>query len=487
MAPADQPKPPWQEALLAARTSLNSPAPASAAGRLRRARRALLQAKRLGADAAAIHQLGLESAVLALAQGLGHAGLGEAARGCTALASLWPAPIHNGPWDLNALNAWVYPRSLRRYQLEVLNGHALALECNGEIYHLRDCRADADRNQLLWQRSSDQSWWSWVSDECADGYRLPDQGLQPVPAGADRLGQGHASVARLGNANFAHFLWNELDPLLRVLAAGRRLELVQDTDTVLDLTALEGITRLPDKALNERPSVRLGGTLVSKQARATLLRFLRAEPTQPLPPRRPRPLILLGVRGPGRRELHNEVAYYTGLIEAITVHFCRPLILLDGFTYQHNNRNHAEAQQREQACNNRIKAIMAACPQAQLESLSGHDFAHWLHCCEGMEFYITHEGTMQHKPGWLMEAVPGLCLVGSARAEAIASWHRLQCEGADALAVLPTDLYAQDHPSATSTALDDRDRSFRILDIPRAIQLTMEQIRRQLELNSSGA
>lgn len=487
MAPAGETKPPWQEALLAARTILNSPAQGSAASRLRRARRALVEANRLGVDTAAIHQLALESGVLALARGLEHAGLVNAARACAALSSLWPARIDTGPLDLNALNAWIHPRSLRRYQLEILNGQELNLEHEGEIYHLRDCRADADRNALLWQRGADQSWWSLRSGECADGYRLPDQGLTPAAAGADRLDRKRGSVARLGNANFAHFLWNELDPLLRVLATGRRVELVQDTDTVLDLSALEGITRLTNEALNERPSVRLGGTLVSRQARATLLGFLRAEPTHPHPPGRGQPLILLGVRGPGRRELRNEVAYYAGLIDAITAHFHRPLILLDGFTYQHNNRDHAEARQREEGCRNRIQAIMAACPQAQLESLSGHDFAHWRHCCEGVQFYVTHEGTMQHKPGWLLEAIPGLCLVGSARAEAIASWHRLQCEGADALTVLPIDLYAQDNPPETRTAIDERDRPFRILDIPKAIELTMGQIKQQLELNNGGA
>lgn len=55
---------------------------------------------------------------------------------------------------------------------------------------------------------------------------------------------------------------------------------------------------------------------------------------------RPQPLILLGVRGPGRRELRNEVTLMQALIDAITQHFHRPLILLDGFTYQHNNHQH---------------------------------------------------------------------------------------------------------------------------------------------------
>jgi hypothetical protein len=57
----------------------------------------------------------------------------------------------------------------------------------------------------------------------------------------------------------------------------------------------------------------------------------------------------------------------------------------------------------------------------------------------------------------------------------------MQCEGAGSLSLLPTDLYAQDEPAKSKTEADDRDRSFTILDIERAIALTMKQIKAQLE------
>jgi hypothetical protein len=194
-------------------------------------------------------------------------------------------------------------------------------------------------------------------------------------------------------------------------------------------------------------------------------------------------LVLLGVRGPGRRELRNEVAFLSALIDALTRHFQRPLILLDGFTYQHNNQDQPQAQERERACTARVREIMQRCPQAQLENLSGLNFASWLQRSEGVRFYVSHEGTMQHKLGWLCPEIPGLILVGSARAEAIAHWHRLQCEGAGALTTLPTDLMRQEPIAATEQAQEqERNQPFEILNIERAVALTMQQITAELEL-----
>jgi hypothetical protein len=238
--------------------------------------------------------------------------------------------------------------------------------------------------------------------------------------------------------------------------------------------------------LAQRPSVRLGSTLVTALARTTVIEALAREAPPALPPDRPQPLILLGIRGPGRRELRNEVAYFCGLIAELTQHFQRPLILLDGFTYQHNNRDQPQARQREQACTTRVLEIMESCPQAQLEMLSGLEFAAWMQRMEGVRFYVTHEGTMQHKLGWLQPQIPGLCLVGSPHAEAIARWHRQQVEGAGFLTTLPTALYAQDAAPASLSEAEHHNLPFEIVNIEQAISLTMALIRSQLEIPTTG-
>lgn len=474
------------DAAAAVRELLQAPEQGSAASRLRRARQLLLQA---GSPAELSERIGLESAALALGQALHQAGLEQAAQACCTFAVGVDLPAATPADALAALNAWVYPRSLRRYQLAILEGQPLQLTLGEQRYRLLDCQADPDRNRLLLEREPDGSLWWLPSGECADGYRLSAADLQPAPAGSERGAEGGAeggpalpAVVRAGNSNFAHFLWNELDPLLRRLQSGVPLELLQDCDTVLDLSRLQGVQPVEASLLLLRRSVRLGATLVSARARRTLRHALMAETTNALPARRPQPLILLGVRGPGRRELRNEVAFLGALITALSRHFSRPLILLDGFTYQHNNQGQPQAQQREQACSARVQQIIDACPQAQLENLCGLSFGSWLQRSAGVQFYVTHAGTMQHKLGWLHPGLPGLCLVGSEQAAAIADWHRQQCEHAGDLFILPPELFRQEPREPSQSALDDRNQPFEILNIERAVALTLERISATLEL-----
>ena len=475
-----------QSWLIQAQALLQHEDQGGAASRLRRARQTLGQAHNLGLSSAAIEELGLESGLLALGRALEATGLSRAAQLCRERVAASQAMASLPATKLEALNRWVYPRSLRRYQLDILEGRPLELQRDGDTYQLQHCRADADRNHLLLQRLNDQSLWWWSSGECGEGYRLSAQPLQPAPPAAAQQRSGERAVVRAGDGNFAHFLWNELDPLLRLLDAGTCLELLQDNDTVLNLAQLEGVSLVEPELMGQRPSVRLGSTLVTAQARATVIEALAREAPPALPPDRPQPLILLGIRGPGRRELRNETVYFRGLIATLTQQFQRPLILLDGFTYQHNNCDHPQAQQREQACAKRVLEIMEACPQAQLETLSGLGFAAWMQRTQGLRFYVTHEGTMQHKLGWLQPTIPGLCLVGSPHAEAIARWHRHQCEGAGLLATLPTDLYVQDAAAASLPEAEQHNLPFEIVNIERAITLTMALIRSQLEMPTTN-
>ena len=450
----------------------------SVQSRLRRARDVLLQSS---SPAEWVEQIGLESALLALAQALGHAGLKEATKRCCDMAASYRSQTCLPSTGLEALNRWVYPRSIRRYQLDILNGRSVEIELAGECYRLQNCRADTDRNHLLLQRTRDASLWLLSSGECSDGYRLDASSLRLAEEGSSWQVVG-TPVVRCGNSNFAHFIWNELDPLLRLSQSDNSIDVLQDTDTVLDVAEIGRLGRVSTSVLKERQSVRLGGTLVTNQARRAVLEALAREVEIALPTDRSQPLLLLGVRGPGRRELRNEVEFMTALIDAVTHHFHRPLILLDGFTYQHNNQEQPEAKEREHKCYYRIQQILNNCKQADLECISGLDFANWLQRCEGVQFYVTHEGTMQHKLGWLRPGIPGLCLIGSARAESIATWHALQCEGARIPAILPTSLYQQDPINANQAEEDERNQPFQILDINCAVNMTVELVQAHLEL-----
>jgi hypothetical protein len=116
------------------RRLLEPPEPGTAAARVRQARQALLEAS---SSAEQIEHTGLESAVLALGQALTNAGLAQAANQCVELAGSFHWVNSSSPAQLAELNQWVYPRSLRRYQLVILDGHVFSLQLGDARYQLQ--------------------------------------------------------------------------------------------------------------------------------------------------------------------------------------------------------------------------------------------------------------------------------------------------------------------------------------------------------------
>ena len=346
--------------------------------------------------------------------------------------------------SLHDLDIWVLDRSLRRYQQWIVDQVPFCVAIEGTAYSFHCCRTTADRNHLELHRCSDGAPFVLSSDPCGSGFSLmqsrPEPLIATLPA---RPWLDRAPVLRIGDPNFAHFLWNELDPLLHLLnraqQRGERLAVVQDSDSVLDLSSLGGVELLPPAVLEQRPSVHVGAMRVSEVARRTVLASLGAPPVAEANAAQP-PLLILGVRGPGRRELLDEDRLLPDVICQLQQRWPTLRICLDGFTFQHNNRHDPTSLARSEAIAARIARIQAACPGIALETLHGLSFESYLPRVAEASFYITHEGTIQHKIGWMYPEIPGLCLVAGPHGEAVGRWHRDQCEGAHQLAVLPTGL-----------------------------------------------
>jgi hypothetical protein len=346
--------------------------------------------------------------------------------------------------SLHDLDLWVLDRSLRRYQQWIVDQIPFCVEIEGTEYSFHCCRTTADRNHLELHRCSDGAPFVLSSDPCGSGFSLMQSRPEPLIATPPaRPWLDRAPVLRIGDPNFAHFLWNELDPLLHLLnraqQRGERLAVVQDSDSVLDLSSLEGVELLPQAVLEQRPSVHVGAMRVSEVARRTVLASLGAPPVAEANAAKP-PLLILGVRGPGRRELLDEDRLLPDVICQLQQRWPTLRICLDGFTFQHNNRHDPTSLARSEAIAARIARIQAACPGIALETLHGLSFESYLPRVAEASFYITHEGTIQHKIGWMYPEIPGLCLVAGPHGEAVGRWHRDQCEGAHQLAVLPTGL-----------------------------------------------
>lgn len=395
-------------------------------------------------------------------------------------AALSPEPPSQ-PFSLQELDAWLNHFSLRRYQLLIFDQTLFDLEIDYIFYSFVRCRTSPDNNKLELKRHGDGAPFELISEGFGSGFRLGQAQLQPLAvsiATAD-LPSG-APVLRSGDSNFAHFLWNELDPLLylaqRAAIQGCRLSVVQDFDTILNLASLPGVDRLPSEVLTHRPSVHAGAMWVSAAARSTALVALGA-PVAPCRGSGAAPLVVLGVRGPGRRELRNEEELLIGLIHLLHRRWPQLQIALDGFTYQHNIHQDPGSLSRYQAIAERVARIQSACPKAAVESLCGLSFEAYLQRVAVASAYITQEGTMQHKIGWFYPEIPGICLVACPHSQAIAHWHLGQREGATKLIVLPIGLLVH---VDTSTGTNPRNQPYEAPEPILTIDIIEQLLRRLL-------
>jgi len=382
---------------------------------------------------------------------------------------------------LQELDAWILDRSLKRYQQWIVDQLPFRVEIEGIEYSFHCCRTTAGRNHLELHRCRDGAIFALVSDSCGSGFSLMRSRLEPLIETPPAIPWSNgAPVLRIGDFNFAHFLWNELDPLLHLLnrarQRGERLAVVQDNDSILDLSSLEGVELLPLDVLQQRPSVHVGAMWVSAAARSTVLAGLGAPPVAEANAAKA-PMLLLGVRGPGRRELLQEETLLPELIRKLQQRWPMLKICLDGFTFQNNNRHDQTSLARSEAVAARISSIQAACPGIDLESLHGLSFEAYLPRVAEASFYITYEGTIQHKIGWFYPQIPGLCLVAGPYAEAIGNWHCAQCEGANQLAVLPTGLLLH----ATNGDPAKRDQPFECRDPVAMIEAVQRLLAPHLE------
>lgn len=393
-------------------------------------------------------------------------------------------------FSLAELDDWILCRSLRRYQQLIAHQIPFAVDIEGVAYQFKSCRASISENRILLRRCTDGALYVLVSDSCGSGFSL--EGRQPEPWEPARMPAWPPAgppVLRAGNPNFAHFLWNELDPLLhlarRARERGEPLPVVQDFDTVLDLARLPGVVRLSVEVLERRPSLHVGAMWVSRSARHRVLSCLGAPLASTRPPGQA-PLVVLGVRGPGRRELIDEVTLLTGLIGRLLRRWPGLRVALDGFTVQQNLNQNPAASLRAGAIGDRVAQIQAAFPPGRVGSLHGLSFAAYLSHVAEATVYVTHEGTIQHKIGWLYPEIPGICLVAGPHARAIAEWHRIQCEDATTMAILPPGLLLHsEEGSAGSRSVDQRDLPFQTRDPIAAIRAIEELLAIHLEDTTS--
>ena len=389
--------------------------------------------------------------------------------------------------DAAHANDWHRRRVLRRYQWEVLLLGSWVAASGAEF------RAVASRGRYVLVSAAYPDA-ALITGEVGSAYEIthvvwrgevysltgenlfPAREADPVRKYGSSLGDepetqslGNRRVLRVGHPNFAHFLWNELpalvehEDLLAGLVERGDLELVLEPHHEEIVDALGGIDRLLPKLggkFNSRltwggSSVPFGSMLITSEVQERVRRSLsglsRIEVEGPV--------LWVSVRLPPRSP-SNQVEF---LIEVVDrwLSSSAGTVIVDGFATSRSFQPHFADRIAE--TDSLVKAIADGSSKGtrrtRVRTTVGMDLAAVLATAALADYYVSPEGTVQHKLGWVWNK-PGAIHIGPrAHRDAAVRWHGLQVEGGvDPLALPREHVVGEDK----QVSPDDRDIRYSI-------------------------
>lgn len=338
-------------------------------------------------------------------------------------------------YSLDDLNAYLFDRCLRRYQKLILENQPFSIAIDGREFPFFRCVGLLHANVLFF--SSAEGGWHMLADGASNGYKIGDVIERNEPVHDEWFNREYLiddACILVGQRNFAHFIWNQLAAFHRV-SQERARTYYQVFDSFGMATEILGVagTAVGRERLREfRNTLYVGCECLTAETAAVLARFLdRQMLNDPPPPEVANSrIIYIGVRGATIRELTNEVDFYTELLKALLERDPRCFFYLDGYSYTNSNRECEKAAARIYEGSARINQIIAGYGGSRHRVIHGRHLVEALSFIRHISFYVTHEGTMQHKVGWFYPNKKGVIVNGSLYQEATAQWHAAQVANA---------------------------------------------------------
>jgi len=340
-----------------------------------------------------------------------------------------------GTFTIDELNAYTSDRCLRGYQRLILENQPFSLAINDRTFSFVRSEALSYANLLFF--SSEGRFFYALADGASNGYEIP-KSLHAVTEQQQnfvtRAFSRNEACITIGHRNFAHDIWNHLSAFYLVTSSGH-YPYCQTKDHFGDIASILGIAgeSVPACDLRRfRNTLSVGGEYLNSQTHAALTRFLEEKMSLfPAPPETAEKVIVyLGIRGSTVRELINEVEFYRHLIREFLAREPRTFFYLDGFSFTNSNATSDEALLRSQQAHTRITEITSGLDPDGYRIINGLPIIEALSYIRHAQFYITHEGTMQHKVGWIFPSKRGAILTGSSFQDSTAQWHARQVAGA---------------------------------------------------------
>lgn len=313
----------------------------------------------------------------------------------------------------------------------------------------------------------------------------------PVPS---PLQPNARSRAIIGDANFAHFLWNEFPAFHATLKRHGNFDLDRRFDPFDLISTCAGKHGLPVQDLmtpgensgwSIAPTTFLGATKCSSSDKAALMTHLKLPAYTPSAER-----IWLTVRDQGRT-MENQVSFLSAFITAQCDRNPDTQFLIDGFSTPMDlerpiyNALRPKFMERIAQAKSSVRTIANANPAAQIHDLTGQSLLAALRAIGTCGFYVSHTGTMQHKAGWLYP-LPGVQHGNSASlTPAALRWPARMVEGAlDPFGLEPSII--KDTAVRGLPVQNDRNKDYIVTDIPASVRLVLAQMDATLSMTSEG-
>ena len=363
-------------------------------------------------------------------------------------------------YNFSTLDEYIYKKAVRRYQLLILSSECFFLVISGEVYEYISCMAKSSTNTLFFRSNTSNKYYSVESQKDGTGYKLNPQTFSRLEKPPQKT-NGVAIVT--GHSNFAHFLWNQLPALIKV---NKGVPVCQEVETLIDVQKI-GFKTIQKKNLNKYNSIYIGSQFIDRETIKLVKEMLIDNQLSIWHKNEGKKIIYLGVRGDGKRALLQEAQFYESIIKNINLRFKdRVMFLLDGFSFQNNNLGSGKAQKRSEEVSKVIDKVIQECGCDNAFSINSLPLKEFIKIAECFDFYITHEGTMQHKIGWFHPDKIGILLTGSSHPGTVANWHQNQVEANhNNLTVLGRENFVQ-----YNGANQMRNNSFGIIDLAKTVK-----------------
>ncbi len=374
---------------------------------------------------------------------------------------------------IDTLNSWMFFNSLRRYQYLLATKQYFHLYYNGILFTIKSCAFIKGYNNLCFVSEDNAAVMILPSKGISSGYELQVDLTPPNEYPYNEFSSLDNIILIQGRRHFAHFMWNELDGLIRLSQISSSMLMVkQNSDTIFDLSILPNI-RIVTTSLKDESTLAVGSRIVSEAVRSNILANLRPITTKGkaiIDLIGHNPIILFGIRGRRSRELCNQVEFYAGLIEKL-LSKCKDIcFLLDGISFDRSfHYKNRAAIASESTIQERISKIILLSPGANVHSLHGISYDDYLHIARNVNYCVTHSGTMHHKICWLYTSIPSTLITNHPKPHLVAAWHSNQSSESLKIDCLPALLKFHENTSCIGVRRT-REERYSITNISECIE-----------------